>query len=113
MPAAATKSAQDMRGCPFCGKPIRLDAMQCPFCREAIQQVRVRAREHSPEARAMVRRGLMYVLLGAIAHYFAAGYSGLTLPVVIPPVVTTYGTPLILACGFGLIAYGAFLYLRS
>ena len=99
-----------MRGCPFCGKPIRTEAQQCPFCREAIQQVRVKTpRAYAPEGSAKIRRGLLYVLLGAVAHYFAAGYSGLTLPVAIPAVVTAYGTPLIFACGLGLIAYGGFL----
>jgi len=101
-----------MRGCPFCGKPIRVDAAQCPFCREAIEQVRLR-RGSSPDANAKIRRGLLYVLLGGVAHYFAAGYSGLNLPVTIPSVVTTYGTPLIFACGIGLILYGTFLHLRG
>jgi hypothetical protein len=90
-----------------------MEALQCPFCREAIQQVRVKARAYAAEGRTKMRRGLLYVLLGAVVHYFAAGYSGLTLPVTIPAAVTTYGTPLILACGLGLIVYGGFLYLRG
>src|SRR5262249_52630308 len=113
MASSVRMPAQGMRGCPFCGKPIRVDASQCPFCREAIQQVHVKTRAFAAEGSAKIRRGLLYVLLGAVAHYFAAGYSGLTLPVAIPAVVTTYGTPLVLACGLGLIAYGGFLYLRS
>ena len=102
-----------MRGCPFCGKPVRVGAAQCPYCREAIPQVQVASRVSSGEGNAKIRRGLLCILLGGIVHYFAAGYSGYPLPVTVPPVVTTYGTPLILACGFGLIVYGFFLHLRS
>jgi hypothetical protein len=113
MASSVQMQAQGMRGCPFCGKPIRIEVLQCPFCREAIQQVQVKTRAYAAEGSAKIRRGLLYVLLGAVAHYFAAGYSGLTLPLAIPAVVTTYGTPLIFACGLALIVYGGFLYLRG
>jgi len=113
MSASPQMQAKGMRGCPFCGKPVRVEALQCPFCREAIQPVQVKARAYTAKGREKIRRGLLYVLLGAVVHYFAAGYSGLTLPIAIPSVVTSYGTPLIFACGLGLIAYGAFLYLRG
>jgi len=102
-----------MRACPYCGKLIRIEVHQCPFCREASQPVQLRTHPFAPEGKAKIRRGLLYVLLGAVAHYFAAGYSGLKLPVTIPPIVTTYGTPLLIAFGFGLIVYGAFLHLKS
>jgi hypothetical protein len=102
-----------MRGCPFCGKPIRVGAMQCPYCREAVPHVQVASRVASGEGNAKIRRGLLYILLGGIVHYFAAGYSGFTLPVTVPPVVTTYGTPLVFAFGFGLLLHGLFLHLRS
>ena len=90
--------------------------MQCPYCREAVPQVQVASRGSSSEGNTgntKIRRGLLYLLLGGIVHFFAAGYSGFTLPVTVPPAVTTYGTPLILACGLGLILYGIFLHLRS
>jgi hypothetical protein len=102
-----------MRGCPFCGKSVRVEVGQCPFCREAIPEVRMKTRAFASEGRANIRRGLLWVLLAAIIHYFAAGYSGLTLPVAIPAVVTDYGTPALFLCGFGLIIYGICLYLRS
>jgi hypothetical protein len=103
-----------MRGCPYCGKSIRVSLSQCPFCREAIPEVRVTSsRAFAPEGRAKIRRGLLYVLLAGILHYFAAGYSGLTLPVTVPPVVTDYGTLALFLGGFGVIIYGICLYLRS
>jgi hypothetical protein len=105
--------SQETRACPFCGKPVRLGASQCPYCREAIPEVRLSGRAFAPEARAKIRRGLLYVLLAGIIHYFAGGYSGFTLPVTVPAVVTQYGTPALFICGLGLIVYGAYLYLRS
>lgn len=105
--------SQAMRSCPFCGKSIRVAATQCAFCREAIPEVHLRTRAFAAEGRSKIRRGLLYALLAAILHYFAAGYSGLTLPVAVPAVVTDYGTPALFLCGFGVIIYGISLYLRS
>jgi len=36
------------------------------------------------EGRAQMRRGLLYILLAVIIHSFAAGYSGLQLPITVP-----------------------------
>ena len=113
MTPSVRAQSQAMRGCPFCGKSIRAEATQCAFCREAVPQVQLKTRAFTSEGRAKIRRGLLYALLAAIIHYFAGGYSGLTLPVTIPPVVTDYGTPALFLCGFGLIIYGVCLYLRS
>lgn len=113
---SAQTSVSDMRACPFCGKRIRVGVMQCPYCREATPQVHVATRARaasSDEGNAKIRRGLLCILFGGIVHYFAAGYSGYTLPVTVPPAVTTYGTPLIFALGFGLLLYGLILHLRS
>jgi len=65
------------------------------------------------EAREKMRRGLFYILLAAIIHYFAAGYSTFTLPVAIPGVVTVYLTPLLFLAGIGYEFYGLLLYLKS
>jgi hypothetical protein len=102
-----------MRGCPFCGKPIRVDATQCPICREAVPEVRVARHPFAAESRVRIRRGLLYLLLAAIIHYFAGGYSGFTLPVTVPPAITAYGTPALALCGLGLVVYGVYLYLRG
>ena len=100
------------RPCAYCGKPVPARMNRCPYCREEVSEVRLSART-GRDGRREVRRGLIYMLLGAVIHYFAGGYSGLTLPVTIPPVVTDYGTPALFLCGFGLIIYGVCLYLRS
>lgn len=78
-----------------------------------MNDVRVRARPFAAEGRAKFRRGFLYMLLAAILHYFAAGYSSLRLPFVIPAFVTLYLTPLLFLCGFALALYGVYLYLRS
>ena len=51
------------------------------------------------------------MLLAGVIQYFAAGYSGFTLPIAVPPVVTTYLAPVVFLSGFGLLLYG--YYLRS
>lgn len=60
-----------------------------------------------------MRRGLLYILLAAIIHYFAAGYSGYPLPITVPAFVTAYLTPLLFLGGVGFELYGIFLYIRS
>jgi hypothetical protein len=60
-----------------------------------------------------MRRGFLYALLAAIIHFFAAGYSGMNLPIAVPPFVTQVLTPLLFLAGLGMILYGTFLYLRS
>jgi hypothetical protein len=51
------------------------------------------------------------MLLAGVIQYFAAGYSGLSVPIAIPEVVTTYLAPVVFISGLGLLIYG--LYLRS
>lgn len=110
--STATVSS-DTRICPYCGKPILSRLTRCSFCREEIQDVKFVARGYRVEAREKMRRGLLYILLAAIAHYFAAGYSTFTLPVAIPAVVTMYLTPLLFMAGMGYEFYAAVLYLKS
>jgi len=103
----------DTRLCPFCGKPISVRFTRCPICREEIPNVNVGGRGFRAEAREKMRRGLFYILLAAIIHYFAAGYSTFTVPVTIPAFVTAYLTPLLFLAGIGFEFYGGILYLRS
>jgi hypothetical protein len=51
------------------------------------------------------------MLLAGVIQYFAAGYSSLTLPVAVPPLVTQYLAPVVFVSGLGLLVYG--LYLRA
>jgi len=101
-----------MRPCVFCGKLIGAHLDRCPFCRESIPAVRLpsRARTGGREQR---RRGVLYMLLGAVIYYFSAGYSRMTLPFAVPPVVTAYLAPTVFLAGLGLVLYGFYLRARS
>jgi hypothetical protein len=101
------------RPCPFCGKPVAVGLSRCPVCREEIQDVRVVGRRYRAEGRAKMRRGLLYILLAAIIHYFAGGYSGFQLPIAVPAFVTASLTPLLFLGGVGFEVYGIYLYLRG
>jgi len=56
-----------------------------------------------------MRQGLLYVLLAAIVHYFAGGYSPLKLPLPVGPIVTHYLSPLLFLAGIGLAVFGFYL----
>jgi hypothetical protein len=83
---------------------------RCPHCREDIPQVRLSSRRRLG-GREQIRRGLLYMLLAGVIQYFASGYSSFTVPISIPPVVTTYLAPVVFISGLGLLIYG--FYLRS
>ena len=100
------------RPCVFCGKSIFADAARCPHCREEIPQVRL-SRRPRLGGRTQIRRGLLYMLLAGVIQYFAGGYSGYTVPVAIPEVVTTYLAPTVFLSGLGLLFYGLFLRAKS
>lgn len=65
------------------------------------------------EGRKYLRRGFLYALMAAVTYFFAAGYSGMTLPVPVPDLVVTALLPLFFAAGVGMMLYGGFLYLRA
>jgi hypothetical protein len=85
---------------------------RCPYCREAVPDVKVSRSSHG-NGREEMRRGLLAILLAAVMQYFAGGYSNFTVPVQIVPLVTTYLIPLLFFAGVGLLLYGGFLRLRS
>jgi len=74
---------------------------RCPFCREEIPEPRDAVGQFAAKGRVKIRRGLLYMLLAGIIHYFAAGYSGMRLPVEIPSLVTHYLTPLLFFSAWG------------
>src|SRR2546428_14056422 len=80
------------RHCPFCGVLIAMNLSQCPSCREAVPPVSVAYRS-SPDGRRAIRRGLLYMLLAAVAYYFASGYGGLTPPIQVQTLCTAYLLP--------------------
>ncbi len=100
------------RHCPFCGVLIAMNLSQCPSCREAVPPVPVAYRS-SPDGRRAIRRGLLFMLLAAVAYYFASGYSGYNLPFLVNPLVTVYLLPVLFLAGLGLSLYGAFQRIRA
>jgi hypothetical protein len=103
------------RPCAYCGKPVPARMNRCPYCREEVTEVRL----SSPLApvggngRREIRRGLMYMLLGAVLYYFVGGYSGLSLPFTLSPWLITYLAPAVFLGGLGMCLYGFFLRMRS
>jgi hypothetical protein len=63
--------------------------------------------------RAQIRRGMMYLLLGAVFYYFVGGYSGLQIPFEVPSVVGDYILPLMFLGGAALVLYGLYLKIRG
>jgi hypothetical protein len=109
---ALQRQQADSRPCAYCGKPVPTRMDRCPYCREAVPEVRLSARS-GKNGRREIRRGLMYMLLGAVIYYFAGGYSALSLPFPLNPWVTTYLAPVVFLGGLGMCLYGLFLRMRS
>lgn len=99
------------RQCPHCGKEVSALLTQCVYCREALPAVpQIRGdRARSMEGRNKIRQGLLCVLLAAVVHYFAGGYSLMQLPFPIQPIVTIYLSPLLFLSGLGLTSFGLYL----
>ena len=112
MAVSLQNQALATRPCVFCGKSMLAHLSRCPHCREDIPKVQLASRPRTG-GRQQIRRGLLYMLLAGVIQYFAAGYSGLTLPIPVPPAVTTYLSPAVFLCGFGLLIYGFFLRYKS
>ena len=85
---------------------------RCPHCREDVPQVQLSSRKRTG-GRHEIRRGLLYMLLAGVIQYFAAGYSSLTLPIAVPPLVTAYLAPVVFLSGLGLLIYGFYLRAKS
>jgi len=98
------------RQCPFCGKVVADYLTQCPFCRDALPAIPV-ARSVARRKSDEIRRGLLYMLLAAVIHYFSAGYSAMRLPFPINPLVTVWLSPALFMGGLFLMCRG--FYLRS
>jgi hypothetical protein len=98
-----------LRQCVHCGRQVPSDRAQCPNCREALPAVRA-AEQPQVGKSSEIRRGLLYMLLAGVIHYFAGGYSAMNLPFPINPVVTVYLSPMLFLSGLGLIVYGLFTW---
>jgi len=115
--SSSWQSQADMkRQCVYCGKMVTGPRPTCPYCREALPELKKVAALGAPagsDGRQEVRRGLLYMLLAAVVHFFAGGYSALTLPIPISPVVFEYLTPLLFLAGLGFALYGLILRMKS
>src|SRR5256885_9957349 len=101
--SALGKMTGDTRRCVFCGKYMAAHLTQCPFCREAVPQVQL-SRRAGPNGREQIRRGLLYILLGGVIHYFAGGDGQppqVPLPATGPPPLNQYPTPPPFLSGLG------------
>jgi len=117
--SAMGRTAEEMRRCSFCGKSMAARLTQCPFCREAVPQVQFSPlrNKSASDGGNQIRRGLLYMLLGGVIHYFAGGYGApvfqIPLPAPVMPLVTQYLTPLLFLGGLGFAVYGLVLKAKS
>jgi hypothetical protein len=103
-----------MRQCIYCGKRIRRNLTQCPYCREAQTEGSApAAARHRAGRGGQFRSGLLLMLLAALIQYFAGGYSPMPLPIQISSPAITYLVPLLFLGGLALSLYGVFLRVTS
>jgi hypothetical protein len=93
------------RQCAYCGTFVGEDVKQCPNCREAIAE-RVEVRKGPAAGAVEIRRGLLYMLMGATVYYFVSPGSPLPIPFPVPAVVTTYLLPFLMLSGLGFTIFG-------
>lgn len=113
MGTSVQNPAVGTRQCVFCGKSMPAQLKQCPACREAVPEIHLRSRpaERTTAGRGQMRRGFLYMLLAGVIQFFAGGYSGMNLPIAVPPAVTLYLAPTVFVAGLAMLVYG--LYLRT
>jgi hypothetical protein len=102
-----------LRQCPHCGKKVLDSLSRCPHCREEVAAAPGSDVRDPLAGRAQIRRGMMYLWLGAIFYYLIGGYSGLQIPFEIPLQVVDYALPLLILAGSALVLYGLFLRIRG
>lgn len=93
------------RQCPQCGRMAPIGLPECPHCKQEYPPLPAARRSPRVDG-GELRRGLLYMTLAAVIHYFAGGYSSLALPVSIPAPVTVYMTPALFVLGLGFAVYG-------
>ena len=100
------------RQCPYCGKLLSDHVAECLYCHETLPtlpEIRV-VSGRRPDGRGEIRKGLLYMLLAAVVHYFAGGYSAMQLPYPINPLLTVYLSPLLFLSGLVLSLHGFYLH---
>jgi hypothetical protein len=104
----------EMQQCIHCGKQIRRNAKQCPYCREAQAEGRpTTATRPRTQVGGHFRSGLLLMLLSAAVHYFAGGYSPLVLPSDISSPMLTYRAPVLFLVGLAMSLWSFFLRIQA
>jgi hypothetical protein len=95
------------RQCPFCGVTIPESATQCYSCREPLTEARLSGARPGAGG-AEIRRGLLYMLLGAAAYYLTGDNSPILFEIPFAEIITQYLIPFLFLGGLGLVAYGLY-----
>lgn len=104
----------EVQQCIHCGKLIRRQARQCPYCREAQAEHRLPvAAPRKVQTQGHFRSGLLLILMSALVHYFVGGYSPLVLPSDISSPALTYLVPVLFLSGLAMSLWGVFLRVRA
>ena len=94
-----------MRQCGYCGKYAAATRTECPHCHELFPELPATSRRRT-QSGGEIRRGVLYMILAGVIHYFAGGYSHLDLPIPVSTIVPLYLTPLLFFGGLGFVVYG-------
>src|ERR1700681_4195035 len=89
------------RQCAYCGRFAPSQLIRCPDCRQMLSEIAV-VGQPQVKKRSKIRQGLLFMLLAAVIHYFAGGYSAMNLPIPIDPLASVYLSTLLFVCGLGL-----------
>jgi len=101
------------RQCVNCGKYVKDDLTDCPFCREPLPELPVLHLTLATPPRHEIRRGLLWMLLAAVLYYFAAGYSAFQIPLPYARWLTGWVLPLLFLSGLGMVILGLYRRLTS
>lgn len=111
MVTTSRSTAMKFRQCGQCGRMAPVGLVECPHCKHELPPMPV-LRKSSYTDGGVLRRGLLYMTLAAVTHYFAGGYSTIELPVQIPEFVTQYLTPAVFVLGLAFALVGLVNRLR-
>jgi hypothetical protein len=96
----------------YCGKHIQHQLTQCPYCREAVTEVRIEAPRPIKRG-GEVRRGLLFAFMAIMIQYFVDGYGAWIFPIPVDFAVRAYLVPLLFLGGLGLAVHGFILRVRA